>query len=100
MTAGVQIMTEDMVFELAENESLLDALERTGHHVEYQCRSGYCGACRVTLKAGSVGYDKPPLALLRRGEILPCCCTVEEPLRLKVHLRSKQPATTAKEEQN
>ena len=89
MTTCVTIMTEDMVFELAENESLLDALERTGHHVEYQCRSGYCGACRVPLKAGSVEYDKPPLALLRQGEILPCCCTVTEPLRLKVHLRSK-----------
>ncbi|WP_101496632.1 class I ribonucleotide reductase maintenance protein YfaE [Thiopseudomonas denitrificans] len=82
-------MTEDMVFELEGNETLLDALERTGHHVEYQCRSGYCGACRIPLKAGSVEYAKPPLALLRRGEILPCCCTVNEPLKLKVHLRSK-----------
>ncbi len=89
MTAGVQIMTEDMVFELEGTETLLDALERTGHHVEYQCRSGYCGACRIPLKAGSVEYAKPPLALLRRGEILPCCCTVNEPLKLKVHLRSK-----------
>lgn len=98
MSHGVQIMTEDMVFELGDDETLLNALERTGHQVEYQCRSGYCGACRVTLKAGSVGYDKPPLALLRRGEILPCCCTVEEPLRLKVHLRSKQSSMTVTEE--
>ncbi len=90
MTTSVQIMTEDMVFELAENESLLDALERTGHHVEYQCRSGYCGACRIPLQAGSVDYPRPPLALIRRGEILPCCCTVNEPLTLKVHLRSKK----------
>ena len=89
MSHGVQIMTEDMVFELGDDETLLDALERTGHQVEYQCRSGYCGACRIQLRAGSVAYDKPPLALLRRGEILPCCCTVTEPLKLKVHLRSK-----------
>lgn len=89
MTAGVQIMTEDMVFELEGNETLLDALERTGHHVEYQCRSGYCGACRIPLKAGSVDYDKPPLAFVRKGDILPCCCTVTEPLKVRVHLRSK-----------
>ncbi len=85
----MQIMTEDMVFELGDDETLLDALERTGHQVEYQCRSGYCGACRIPLKTGRVEYSKPPLALLRRGEILPCCCTVTEPLKLKVHLRSK-----------
>lgn len=85
----MQIMTEDMVFELGDDETLLNALERTGHQVEYQCRSGYCGACRIPLKTGRVEYSKPPLALLRRDEILPCCCTVTEPLKLKVHLRSK-----------
>ena len=85
----VQIITEDMLFELEEGETLLEALERTGHQVEYQCRSGYCGACRIPLKTGSVDYERPPLALIRRGEILPCCCTVNEPLKLKVHLRSK-----------
>ncbi len=82
-------MTEDMVFELEDGENLLDALERTGHHVEYQCRSGYCGACRIPLKSGSVEYERPPLALIRRGEILPCCCSVSESLRLNVRLRSK-----------
>lgn len=85
----MQVITEDLVFELEENESLLDGLERTGHHIEYQCRSGYCGACRVSLTAGSVSYDKLPLASFRSNEILPCCCRVEEPLKIKVHLRSK-----------
>lgn len=82
-------MTEDMVFELGTDENLLDALERTGHHVEYQCRSGYCGACRVQLKAGGVKYERPPLAFIRPGEILPCCCSVSESLKLRVQLRSK-----------
>jgi len=85
----MQVITEDLIFELEDNESLLDGLERTGHHIEYQCRSGYCGACRISLTAGSVSYDKPPLAYFRDNEILPCCCRVEEPLRVKVHLRSK-----------
>ncbi len=85
----MQVITEDLIFELEENESLLDGLQRTGHHIEYQCRSGYCGACRIPLTAGSVSYDKPPLAYVRSSEILPCCCRVEEPLRVKVHLLSK-----------
>lgn len=78
------ITTRDTRFELLEGETLLDALQRTGHAVEYQCRSGYCGSCRVTLRAGRVRYPQPPLAFLRPGEILPCCCVVEEELVLEV----------------
>ncbi len=85
----VQVITEDLIFKLDDTETLLEGLERTGHQVEYQCRSGYCGACRVTLRAGSVDYEKPPLAFLRQDEILPCCCRVLEPLVVKVNLKSK-----------
>lgn len=90
----MQVITEDMVIELGEQETLLEALERTGHHIEYQCRSGYCGACRVKLKSGSVSYSKPPLAFVKEGEILPCCCTLDEPVRVQVQLRSKFAATS------
>lgn len=88
----MQVITEDLIFQLDESETLLEGLERTGHQVEYQCRSGYCGSCRVTLRAGSVDYEKPPLAYLRRDEILPCCCRVLEPLVVKVSLKSKYSA--------
>ena len=57
------ITTRDKSFVLQAGETLLEALERTGHEVEYQCRSGYCGACRLTLLSGNVSYHKPPLAL-------------------------------------
>lgn len=54
--------------------SLLDVLERQRIQVEYQCRSGYCGACRLRLVKGDVAYRQAPLACLQDGEILPCCC--------------------------
>ncbi|NKI75510.1 2Fe-2S ferredoxin-like protein [Dickeya sp. CFBP 2040] len=54
--------------------SLLEALESQQVPVEYQCRSGYCGACRLRLIKGKVAYRETPLACLQRGEILPCCC--------------------------
>ena len=76
------ITTRDKSFVLQAGETLLEALERTGHEVEYQCRSGYCGACRLTLLSGNVSYHKPPLAFVAAGEILPCCCTVEKDLTL------------------
>lgn len=69
-------------FELQTNETLLEALERTGHFVEYQCRHGYCGSCRVKLLSGSVSYAQTPMAFLFPQEILPCCCTVESDLVL------------------
>ena len=92
MSKVMQVITEDLIFHLEESETLLEGLERTGHKIEYQCRSGYCGACRVTLRSGSVDYINPPLAYLRQDEILPCCCRALEPLVVKVSLKSKYSA--------
>ena len=77
------VTTTDRHFHLLKGESLLEGLERTGHDVEYQCRSGYCGVCRLTLLAGEVSYSDPPLAYLGQSEILPCCCQVTEPIRIE-----------------
>lgn len=78
-----RVTTTDLHFHLLEGESLLDGLERTGHDVEYQCRSGYCGVCRLTLLEGKVSYDEPPLAYVGQSEILPCCCKVIEPIHVE-----------------
>lgn len=72
----ITIQTQDVSFELNTDENLLDALIRTGHAVDYQCRSGYCGACRVKKTSGQVSYDDYPLAHLNNDEILPCACRV------------------------
>ncbi|PIJ50107.1 2Fe-2S ferredoxin [Erwinia sp. OLTSP20] len=57
-----------------QHDSLLDALESHQVCVEYQCREGYCGACRTRLLKGEVCYASQPLAAIQQGEILPCCC--------------------------
>lgn len=56
-----------------EQRTLLEALEAKQQQVNYQCREGYCGACRCKLLSGSVSYINEPLAFVRKGEILPCC---------------------------
>lgn len=53
--------------------NLLDFLEQQKHNVSFQCREGFCGACRCKLVAGQVRYLQEPLAFVRRGEFLPCC---------------------------
>lgn len=89
MNDAIKVSTEDLVFELDPSETLLEGLERTGHQVEYQCRGGYCGSCRVTLHSGSVEYQEQPLAYLQDNEILPCCCRAIEPLVVSVGLITK-----------
>ena len=72
------VTTSKMRFYLHDDESLLDGLLRTGHNVNFQCREGYCGSCRVQKVSSSheVHYTFIPLAMLEDNEILPCCCLV------------------------
>lgn len=64
--------------------TLLEALELHRVPVEYQCRSGYCGACRCRLLKGRVAYRQQPLACVNEGEILPCCCEVMGDVEIEI----------------
>ncbi|MGY0398371.1 MAG: class I ribonucleotide reductase maintenance protein YfaE [Ostreibacterium sp.] len=81
------IETNDCSFELLEGENLLDALVGSGHEIEYQCRSGYCGSCRVKTIFGQVKYSDSPLAHVHENEILPCCCRLTGSIKIDVYLR-------------
>ena len=63
---------------------LLNRLEQHGIYHEYQCRSGYCGSCRVKIKKGKVSYTETPLAFLQQDEILLCCCRVVSDIELEL----------------
>ncbi|MFC3339706.1 class I ribonucleotide reductase maintenance protein YfaE [Paracandidimonas soli] len=82
------VITRDKQFNLLPGETLLEGLERTGHDVEYQCRSGYCGMCRLELMDGEVSYASPPLAFVGPNEILPCCCELNGAVAVDCHLRA------------
>ncbi len=77
-TPAAALITPRGRFALQPGETLLAALERTGHTVEYQCRSGYCGSCRLQLaepqQAHHLFYPEPPLAHVGVAQLLPCCC--------------------------
>ncbi|MDY0273037.1 MAG: class I ribonucleotide reductase maintenance protein YfaE [Advenella sp.] len=78
------VATLDTSFDLLDGETLLEGLERTGHEVEYQCRSGYCGSCRTRLISGEVRYLSEPLAFMSPNEVLPCCCVPVATVQLDV----------------
>ncbi|WP_037586117.1 class I ribonucleotide reductase maintenance protein YfaE [Stenoxybacter acetivorans] len=90
-----RINTRGKSFILEPNETLLEALERTGHDVEYQCKSGYCGACRLKILSGSVSYANTPLAFIQSDEILPCCCQAQTDITLDCRLRQTESAKSA-----
>lgn len=52
--------------------TLLESLEAQSIQVPYQCRDGYCGACRCKKIAGDVTYSQEPMAWINDDEILPC----------------------------
>lgn len=83
----ISVRSQHSRFSLLPQETLLEGLERTGHEVEYQCRSGYCGACRVRMLDGQVDYVELPLAFIAADEILPCCCVPKTDLWLDCELR-------------
>ncbi len=66
-----------------DSRSLLEILEAHRVAVEFQCRSGYCGACRLRLLSGRVTYRQAPLAFIQPGEILPCCCLPDGDIELE-----------------
>ena len=84
-------------FALEPSETLLAALERTGHRVEFQCRSGYCGACRLTLASGNddaLHYPVSPLAVIKPSQLLPCCCEARGDIRLQLPGEDQEAATS------
>ncbi|WP_159990609.1 class I ribonucleotide reductase maintenance protein YfaE [Pelistega ratti] len=78
------VITRSKSFNLQTGETLLEGLERTGHQVEYQCRSGYCGSCRTRVISGEVQYLTEPLAYVFSGEVLPCCCVPVDTLSIDI----------------
>lgn len=69
-----------------EKNSLLLTLELNNIKIEYQCRSGYCGMCRIQLIQGKIFYSakQPMAALFKEKEIFPCCCYPNGNITIKI----------------
>ena len=63
--------------------TLLEAIEAAGIESHYHCRNGFCGACRTQLLEGQVSYINEPLAFIRPGDCLPCCCVPATDLKIE-----------------
>lgn len=60
----VTLQPQGRTFDVAANESILDAALRARLALPHGCRGGNCGSCRAQLVAGEVDYPRgPPLGL-------------------------------------
>lgn len=82
-THKITLTNQQLTIEHDNRTSLLQTLENNGIFHEYQCRLGYCGACRVKLRKGKVSYTELPLAFLQSDDMLLCCCKVESDLEIE-----------------
>lgn len=82
----IKIDGSDIVIESKENhQNLLEVLESSGFFVDYNCRQGFCGACKIKIVNGAVHYINKPLAFIPEGIILPCCCLPSEDIEITIN---------------
>ncbi len=72
MSFNITIEDREIAF-LEEDKNILKTLERENIESHFHCRDGFCGACRCSLKKGTVEYRQYPLAYVADNEILTCC---------------------------
>ena len=53
---SVKLSQSQKLVQVAENESILEALRKAGHHVPSSCESGTCGSCKTGLLGGQVSH--------------------------------------------
>ena len=59
----IHLIQRQITLDFDNQTSLLNFLEQHQIHHEYQCRSGYCGSCRVKIKKARCLTPMRPLPL-------------------------------------
>ncbi|KJF89960.1 MOSC domain-containing protein [Photobacterium leiognathi] len=82
---AVELSIDGQVFQGNNQATLLEQAENAGIAMDYSCRAGFCGACKVTLVSGDVEQpDVPALSQQDReqGKVLACCCVPKNDLTI------------------
>jgi CDP-4-dehydro-6-deoxyglucose reductase len=69
VTFSVTLQASGKRFDVADDESVLDAARRAGLALPYSCLSGVCGSCKATLISGDCHYPHNPPSALNAAEV-------------------------------
>lgn len=73
------------IFSGDNQRTLLEQAETAGIGLNYSCRAGFCGVCKVTLTSGQVEQPDVPALLpqeRQQGKVLACCCIPKTDLKI------------------
>ncbi|WP_080156332.1 hybrid-cluster NAD(P)-dependent oxidoreductase [Photobacterium piscicola] len=82
---AVKLNIDGYIFRGNNQQTLLEQAETAGVEINYNCRAGFCGACKVTLTSGQVEQPDVPALLpqeRQQGKILACCCIPKTDLKI------------------
>lgn len=79
---AVRLASTGEAIQVGAHQTLLDALEESGHPVDYMCRVGFCGRCRLGVHAGAgkLLHNDQTLSAAERESgdcIIPCVSRYE-----------------------
>ena len=81
------VLADGTSFPIAENQTILAAAQQAGVHLDFSCRDGRCGVCKVKVLAGSAVELKFPESLddqqRKESQILTCCHGAESDLSIE-----------------
>ena len=78
-------ISADKVIQSSPKRTVLESIEDNGIEAHFHCRDGFCGACRVKLKQGTVQYPGgEPLAYIGDDEILTCCTIPTSDIEIEI----------------
>ena len=82
---SVKLNIDGHIFNGNNQQTLLEQAETAGVELNYSCRAGFCGACKVILTLGQVEQPDVPALLpqeRQQGKILACCCIPKTDLKI------------------
>lgn len=85
----VELQDSGLSFQVAADETLLDALHAKGVDVASDCREGLCGSCEVPVLDGEIDHRDKVMTRAERAEnkrLITCCSRARNGSRLKLAL--------------